>query len=158
MGKTSITLQEEIKSVDHKTGEITLEVSKKTFKVDKEPSFVKLYVDDVAKLYSLPKGSNNVLYAFLQRMGYDGLVVINTSIKRMIAKDLGVSVSHISNSITKFIEADVMARTDIGIFILNPSLFAKGLWADVRKHRIDYLEVTTRYTINGKQSSVKTGK
>ena len=136
--KNNVILQEEIKSVNHETGEIVMEVSKQTFKVEKEPSFVKLYLDDIAKLYDLPKGGNSILFSMVKIMGYDGYVVINKYVKKQIAKESGVSVSHVSNSFTKLIASNLLTRIATGIYQINPKIIAKGLWSDVRKNRIEY--------------------
>lgn len=136
---------------DRTTGEILSEESTTVHQIPEEPPYVKLYLDDLIKLNDLPKSSSAILYEFVRKMNYDGFIVINASIKRMIGADLGVKEQSISNAISTFVKKDIMHRFDKGVYILNPSLFAKGKWTDVRKLREQYLDLTVRYTKDGKK-------
>ncbi|WP_063657595.1 replication/maintenance protein RepL [Candidatus Arsenophonus triatominarum] len=84
-------------------------------------------------------------------MNYDGQIILNAAVKRMIASLINVKEQSISNSITCLIQKDIMQRIDTGIYVLNPTLFAKGAWGDVRKLREKYLELKVTYTPEGKR-------
>ena len=141
-------------AVDATTGEVMSRASTQTFTVDKEPPFVKLYIADIAKLYTLPKGSSVIMYELVKRVGYDGLIVINAAVKRKIAEDSEVSVSHVSNSLTRFISSNVMTRVDRGVFQFNPDIIAKGLWRDVQQQRTEYIELRLRYSTQGRETII----
>jgi hypothetical protein len=150
LGKlTRSTIKE---TIDHATGEVLHEEKSKTIQLPNEPPYVKLYLDDLMKLKDLPKGSSTVLYELIKRINYDGQLIINGSLKRMIAKDIGIQENSISNAITKFIKKDIMSRLDKGIYVFNPNLFAKGSWTDIRKLRNKYLELTITYNKTGGKS------
>jgi len=152
-----VTLQENIKSVDFQTGEVTHEVTRETFKVENEPPFVKLYLDDIALLYNLPKGCSGILYALVKRMNYEGEITISAGVRRRIAKELNVSAGSIANALTKYIKSGVMTKADVGIYIVNPSLFAKGFWGDILKRRSNFIEMTRTYTNSGITNSIVVG-
>ena len=44
-------------------------------------SFIKVYLEDIVKLNDLPKNNSKILHAFLKRLSYDGVIVINTYVK-----------------------------------------------------------------------------
>ena len=44
-----------------------------------------------------------------------------------------------------------MKRIGRGSFLLNPSLFAKGSWNDIRRLREKYIELKIIYNSNGKK-------
>ena len=78
-------------------------------------------------------------------MSYNSDIVINAGLKRIIAKEIGIKEQSISNAITGFIKKDIMTRVETGIYMLNPELFAKGSWTDVRKLRNKYVELRITY-------------
>ena len=104
------------------------------------------------KLNDLPKNNSKILHAFLKRPSYDGVIVINTYVKNQIAEEFGVRQQTVSNAITKLIKADIMQRVGLGAFMLNPNLFAKGKWTDVRKLQRDYVELKVKINNDGSKS------
>lgn len=149
MGKT--IFQSEKSIVDKETGEVTHLESTNILRIQDEPPYVKLYLDDLVKINDLPKNTSKILYQFVRKMNYDGQIVLNSAVKRMIASAINVKEQSISNSITSLIQKDIMHRVDTGMYVLNPNLFAKGSWGDVRKLRNKYLEFKITYTPEGKR-------
>ena len=45
-----------------------------------------------------------------------------------------------------------MQRVGLGAFMLNPNLFAKGKWTDVRKLQRDYVELKVKINNDGSKS------
>jgi hypothetical protein len=109
----------------------------KTYILDDEPPYVKLYLDTILFLRSLPKGYNPVLLAFLKRMSYANqqqLVYFNTQMKLDIANELKVSKSRIDHAITDFVKGKIMLKVGTGrssTYQLNPHLFGKGKWSEI---------------------------
>lgn len=127
------------------TGEITQSEETHTLNIPSEPEFIKVYLNDILYLSDLPRGLNRILYSFLKRMNYGNELVINASLKRVISKEVNLSVSSINNAITGFVKGEILQRKDIGMYLVNPHLFGKGQWKDIARLR---LNVT--YDINGK--------
>jgi|SaaInlStandDraft_4_1057021.scaffolds.fasta_scaffold20456_1 hypothetical protein len=140
-----ITYLTESCSTNHETGEIQSSESCTTIQIPQEPPFVKLYLDDIVRLNDLPKSSSKVLRGMIKYMSYNSDIVINAGLKRIIAKEIGIKEQSISNAITGFIKKDIMTRVETGIYMLNPELFAKGSWTDVRKLRNKYVELRITY-------------
>lgn len=149
MAKT--VFRSETTIVDKDTGELKRLESTNTIRLPEEPPYVKLYLDDIVRINDLPKSTSKILYEFVRKMNYDGQIIINAAVKRMIAASICVKEQSISNSITSLIQKDIMRRVDTGIYVLNPALFAKGAWGDVRKLREKYLELKVTYTPSGER-------
>ena len=108
------------------------------YRADGEPEYVKLYLNAVLYLKSLPRGYNPILMAFLKRMSYATTgqkVYVNAEMKREIAAEVGSSVSYINNAITDFVKGKLMLRVGTGTYQFNPQIFGKGDWKDIEKIR-----------------------
>lgn len=125
---------------DKETGETTKSTQETTVKGKlQEPDFVKLYLDDIEVLYRLPKNASNVLYSFLKRMTYKGIIYTNKSLKQEIAIELQLkNIKSIDNHITELVFQQIIKRIDRGTFLMNPNIIAKGKWEDIKGLRIDY--------------------
>lgn len=128
---------------DSKTGEMVSKRANKTLSWGAEPSFIKLYLQDVLYLSDMPTKHSAILYELLKRSTYagekDGMqVIINASLKRRIADSLGLkNIGSISNAITDFVKGKILYRADVGMYNFNPYLFGKGDWQDIAKLRLD---------------------
>lgn len=115
-------------------GEIKSRESKTKYRPDGEPEYVKLYLNTVLYLKSLPKGYNPILLAFLKRMSYATTgqkVYVNAEMKREIAAETKVSLNYINHAITDFVKGKLMFRTGTGTYQFNPQFFGRGDWADI---------------------------
>lgn len=142
-------------------GEIIGRARNETLTYGQEPSFVKLYLQDILYLKNLPQKHSKLLLALLKRASYaechinekgeriaSGMeVVINSALKRRIMNDLKIkSTGSISNSLTELVKGKVLYRIDTGIYRFNPYLFGKGDWQDIRGLRmnVNYSEIKGR--------------
>lgn len=149
---TKIIFEKTDTFLDHKTGEIYKEINSKTTKIPKEPPFIKLYLEDLIKLNNLPKSNSSVLYELVKLVNYDGEINLSPFSKERIVKILKIkNPKSLDNSIQQLVKTDIMKRIGRGCFILNPNLFAKGNWNDVRKLREKYIELKITYNNNGKK-------
>ena len=133
--------------MDYKTGEIketntTVNIKKR---VPKEPDFIKLYLQDICKLKSIPSTGSKLLNELLKYTSYDNVILIPSYVKQEIAKNLNTSVGTISNALTKLVKEEILKRKGGGAYVLNPFLFGKGEWTKIRKIRM-----TWEYSENGK--------
>lgn len=111
-----------------------------TYSIESEPPYVKMYLDTVLYLSDLPKSYNPVLSAILMRMPWANQcqdIAINSGVKRRIAKELGISVSRINNALTDFVKGKLLYRVDTGVYQVNPNIFGRGEWADIKKLRLE---------------------
>ena len=145
--------------VDRETGEETSRTTESVAYLPTEPPYVKLYLDDLAKLYGLPKAGSDLLHALLRKMDYEGIITLVASSKRRIADELGIKPQTIDNNIQALLKSDILRRAGRGEFMFNPNLFAKGDWKSIYKQRNKYIQLTMTYTNSGERkvsASVKT--
>ena len=139
--KKFITRVETTESYDLSSGEKqTLNVNVSSFLVDKEPEFIKLYIQDIGRLNSINGKANEVLLAFISKMGYNNLIPTYKPIKEMIARDLGISLHTVNAAIKSFKKKGLFIPFARGMYIADPELFARGNWKDIKQLRviIDY--------------------
>lgn len=131
--------EEELQIISE-TGEIVQ--SKKLTKsiIEAEPSYVKMYLQDILYLAGAPKTDLKVLLALLRHVQYGENQVITTKIVReKIAKELGVSEGTIKNAITRLAKAKILLPLrpkTRGVYVLNPYLFGYAPWAQICEMRI----------------------
>lgn len=135
--------------VDESTGEV---ISAEKTSIGKygrstEPSYVKLYVDDIAKLQECTGATRNVLDQLLKIMDYENVVHINKFNKKRISQALdNMSDNYIRNCVSQLKQSNILLSTDVrGSYILNPMFFGKGKWKDINS-----LRLTVDYTEKGK--------
>ena len=138
-----ITTNIESFAFDKDTGQFTDTIKQLTQvekSVEVEPSFVKLYLDDIARLKELPKSCSGILYEMLRLMTYDNEIVLNVFARRRIAERLNTTEGYIYKTINHFISCGLITRLGASTYLVNPYIFGKGKWADVKKIRvtIDY--------------------
>ena len=129
---------------DKDTGEVQTITT--VTKVGKEPDFVKLYIDCVLTFKGLGKGLNGILIELLRYMSYadigeDGggqLIFINKPLKESIAKRLGISIKRVEQAITNLVKAHIFKRVQLGAYQVNPNIFGKGEWNDIRNIRATF--------------------
>lgn len=141
----NIVYREVTTVIDHETGNITEETRKQKLRVDREPTFIKLYLADLLYIRDLPAGLNGILLGLLQRMSYKNDIVINSAIKREIAEATNTKFSTVNKAITQFVKGELLIRKDRGLYLFNPHLFARGDWSDIQEIR-----ATIRWNSSGR--------
>jgi hypothetical protein len=144
-------IREHVKTKVNENGRRLSEATSQTFLVPNEPTYVKVYIEDIIKLKCLPKGNSSVLYELIRYVDYQNEIHLNPRIKKRICERLGINPNSLNNALTKLIKSQVISRIDRGSFLLNPYLFAKGKWSDIRRLREQYLTLSIRYKGNGKK-------
>ena len=142
-------------SVINDKGELVSKRANKTLSWGAEPSYIKLYLQDILYLSDIPNKHTQVLYELLKRSTYagdkDGMqVIVNSYVKNCIKDKLGLkNVGSISNAITELVKGKILYRVGTGAYNFNPYLFGKGDWQDVtmtlrEKHSRLYANTTTK--------------
>lgn len=136
-GKKRILREE--KEVDRLTGEVTR--TKHTVQFEAEPNYIKLYLDCLGVFSGnagLSVSLNEIFIEILKLVSYadeDQLVTVNAFVKQRIAERTGRSVRRIEQALQLWIDNKVLFRVARGTYQLNPYLFGKGDWRDVKKLR-----------------------
>lgn len=137
LDRKSITYQETAVT-KNEDGE-NLETSHKTISKPKEDDFVKLYLSDIGYFHHLQPNQQELLYHFLKKMNYDNQLVVNKTIKEMIAKDSGKTLRTIENALTAYVDCGIFLRHGRGVYLANPYLFGKGYFEDIQKIRMEII-------------------
>lgn len=127
--------------VDNETGEITRQSHTNVLQLPKEPPYVKLYLEDVAVLNNLPKGASSLMHELLRQMNYEGMINLNSTVKKTIAKRLETTIQVIDNQMSKMVKNQVFFREGRGVIRPNPYIFGKGDWKDIYKQRNAWITV-----------------
>ena len=131
-----VTREKHIRTVDE-NGEVKHEKNEQDVAYEREPDYIKLYIDGILLLTDLPKGLNDALQHLLQGMNYQNIVVLNSGIKRIIAADLGITTGRLNNIISQLSKKEIMQRIETGVYRFNPNIFGRGKWQDIKKIRME---------------------
>lgn len=129
--------------IDNHTGELVSKRANKVLSWGDEPSYIKLYLQDVLYLSDMPKHHEKILYELLKRSTYagekDGMQVsLSAGTKRLICKELGIKNIHsIDNALSDLVKGKILYRIETGVYNFNPYLFGKGDWQDIARLRLE---------------------
>lgn len=118
-----------------------------------EPPYIKLYIDDIVYLSGLKGHLSGLVYELAQRMDYKGIVALTTRWKKETAETLNIKVQTLNNYIQDIKKKGIMRPIGRSEFMMNPNLFAKGSWTNIRELRNKYLNLTITYK-DGKREMV----
>lgn len=113
---------------------------------EKEPPYVKVYLEDIGRLNGLDPSEQKLINELVFNMGYNNVVPSYKPVKEMIAEKIGVSLSTVNRCIQSLYQKGVLIRKARGFYIMDPNLFGRGTWKDIKKIRvtIDYNEDGTK--------------
>ena len=129
--------------VDSDTGEIKVETKK--HKKDKEPEFVKLYLDDIGKILGLTDCERKAVIQMTCSMAYNGIIPLFGPMKEYIMAQLGINnVSLFDRRIKALKDEGILlpvvspksGKVMRGMYCMNPNYIAKGAWEDIKKMRL----------------------
>lgn len=124
-------------------GEIISKRANKTLSWGAEPSYIKLYLQDVLYLSDMPKHHEKILFELLKRASYAGdeygmTVSLSAGTKRIMAKAIEIkNIRSINNALSDLVKGKILYRIDTGIYQFNPYLFGKGDWQDISRLRLE---------------------
>lgn len=124
-------------------GEMVSKRANKVMSWGDEPSYIKLYLQDVMYLSDMPKQYASLTACLLKRVSYagdaDGMcVVLVPRIKQAICEEMGWKrVSSFDNALQKLLAGKILYRVDRSIYRFNPYFFGKGDWQDISRLRLD---------------------
>lgn len=135
--------------IDTQTGEVLKEnhKSKQSYRLPKEPPFVKLYLDCLSKFKDIQISFNPILIELLKNTSYaemedtetgGQIIYLNKMLKQNIAKRCNVSLKRVEQAITEFVKKGYMHRIGVGTYQFDANLFGKGDWADIYNIRANF--------------------
>lgn len=148
-GTKKVIKEIQTNTLDVTTGELLMNKTEKTTVVENEPDYIKLYLADIMKLSNVPRSTSDILYCLLRFMSYDNDIVIISAIKKKICKELKLSMDSINKGIQTLMRKEILIRKDTGLYAVNPFLFGRGKWKEIKELRLSIV-----YNENGR--TVKT--
>lgn len=126
------------KTIDFSTGEVMSEKFVQESWTDKEPNYVKLYLDNLVLLNGLPKGTSDTLFELLKYMSYENMIILNPYVREKIANALNFkTVQSLNNNLNKLVKNGILENIGRGTYRANPFLFGKGDWNDIKQIRFE---------------------
>lgn len=122
--------------LDSETGEIIRRKKFTSTLIEKEPPHVKIYLEDIAKINDLPPAASKVLNILVQNMGYNNMVPMLKPFKEVICHSLDIKMNTLEKVIALLKEKHILHTFSRGLYILDPYLFAKGRWEDIKNLRL----------------------
>lgn len=149
MGSNSMKISSLIETtstiLDNSTGEViqSTDTVKQSFRVPKEPAFVKLYLDCLSRFKDIQVSLNPILIELLRMATYSscdeqfgGQIIQLTKVgKQIIASRCDVSVNRVEHALTEFVKKEYLYRIGQGTYQVNANLFGKGDWSDISNLR-----------------------
>lgn len=127
------------------TGEVIETRVVTAHRIEREPNFVKLYIDTMKAFNGAHDIPTDVLLAFTEYVDYANSdreqqqIYLPKPIKQKIAEKVGISFSMVDKYIKKMVDAGVLFKSNCrGFFIVNPWLIAKGDWKNISKLRAEF--------------------
>jgi hypothetical protein len=108
-----------------------------------EPNYLKLYIDDLGLLNKLSGSEVIALIHIAALANYDGQVCLPLLVKKEIAEKAGVKVQAVNNATVKLTSKGILKRMGTAVYMLNPDLFARGKWREIRERRKAFQSITT---------------
>ena len=141
MNNKKIRNVKEIVKVNNTTGEVEEKEISITYELPREEDYVKVYLRHISAIHNLPKHTHPVIYELLKYVDYENQIILNSSVKQIIAEKMGVKKKTIDDYIQKFVREKILLRRKRngkimrGIYVLNPAFFGKGNWKNILELR-----------------------
>jgi len=122
--------------VADENGQVTRETKTQALYVENEPAFVKIYLQDILSLKGLPKAHHDVLLCVLNEMNWENRVYLSGPLRRAMLAKLGIKTNTLSKVLEGFVTDSILIREATGVYLVNPHLFGKGAWKDIKAIRL----------------------
>lgn len=138
--RETLVMTDTSETIDAVTGEIvSSEKTTKhvTYEREKEPDYIKLYTDDIGRLFELPSSASDVLSAIASHMAYNtNIIVLYGPIKKIIMSELNMNSNTFNKAVDNLYRAGMLIRISRACYMVDPELYGKGSWQDVRRVRL----------------------
>ena len=121
-----------------------------------DPNYIKVYLNDIVYLYDLPNGCNDIIFELFDYITFNTHeIILNKTIKDRISKKIGMKLGTIDNNLTKLKQKGVLESRGRGVYFLNPYLFGKGHWKELKELREQNLHLEITYDKNTNERVIK---
>lgn len=136
MKKKNLYVREITEVTNHTDGEVIQTTRQEMTMFDKEPPYVKFYLQDIGRLNGLNGAEQKLINELVFNMGYNNIVPSYKPVKEMIAEKIGVAYNTLEAAIKELYKKGILIRKARGLYIMDPHLFGRGSWKDVQKIRM----------------------
>ncbi len=142
-----VVLEQVSEIVDGSTGQITTQVKGTQRFQEREPDYVKLYLNTMMSFNGIRNIPTDVIIAMCNCVqGYNNsenqpLIFKNDKFNRVqMASTLGLKTDAIQKYITRMSEAGILVKQENmrGIYYVNPWILAKGQWCNIKRLQIHF--------------------
>lgn len=126
----------EVVQLTEESGEVLKQVTTQMTMFEKEPPYVKLYLEDIGRLNGLNNSEQKLVNELIFNMGYNNVVPSYKPVKEMIAERLGISYNTVEKGIKALYQKGILIRKARGFYIMDPNIFGRGSWKDVKSIRM----------------------
>ena len=145
MPSDKILKEKIVQQIDYETGELIKQTTDKIVKVQKEPNFIKLYLDCMLTFTGTKHIPSNFLMEICRYITYSNknkkqmYLTIAKREREEISKELEISISMVNQYIKRCIDSGILFKTNYrASFIVNPFLIAKGEWSNIKELRAEF--------------------
>lgn len=149
MRDSKITQQNDI-IIDSETGEIINQARKEVLSVGKEPSYYKVYINDLANLQGLNPTEKKVLEILSANMSFDNIIVVIKPIKEKLAIAINGSFESVKKAIIGLTKKGILLKEERACYRVNPKYIAKGKWEDIKA-----LRLVIEYSTKGREITIE---
>lgn len=141
---TETTIQDE-------TGQVIEKLEQTIVKLPSEPPYMKFYFEEVHRLFDLKDSSEIVLIELAMNSNFEGLISIGKRAKEIIMQRRNMKKQTIDNALQDLNKKGLIKRVSRGEYEINPHIFAKGDWANIKNRRKYFdngMEINVNIKIN----------
>jgi len=145
-GAKKVAHVREVTTIETIEGEVLKQSATEIAMFEKEPPYVKLYLEDIGRLNGLNASEQKVVNELVLNMGYNNVVPSYRPVKEMIAAKLQMQYNTLDKAIKELHRKGILIRKARGFYVMDPNIFGRGNWKDVKKIRmtIEYGEDGTK--------------
>lgn len=161
-GKKDRIVKTSINTITDSDGMVLSNDTVKDIIVDREPAYVKIYIDSLCVFNGISIALSPILLAFSRHMTYANndtprfrhIVRTDAMTRQDVSEKCNISDSRVKQAIKELIETEVfipIKKTDgkirKGVYYVNPWLIARGDWTDIKKLRAEFEFVNGEFAV-----------
>lgn len=147
----TITFSNVTTTVNGETGLIEQEKTEQSFRINPEPPYVKMYIDDICDIVNAPASLKPLLILALRKLDYDGYISLSTRYRRQMCESLGIKDGTLRNRLNMLVKHGFFKSVGGSEYKVNPYYFARGDWKNIVEQRRDF-ELKIRYSSTGEKT------
>lgn len=125
-------------------------LNESTGEVQKEPDFIKMYINDICAVKGVTALQTKIFYFMLQNMNYENEVAYGKTSKERFLSEHGTSNASFNNSIKGLIDSGLIGKLGKGEFLVNKKYAVK-----VPFSKVEEIRCVTTYSKEGKKEVVE---